>query len=268
MWGERLLHIPPWLATSWDAVERRLARLATTRQIHTVRVPLWQNTAAHSAAVAAIDAGDYIDLVMAYPDQGVNIDAIGLVLHRQLEWSPTSDPTLVFTVVEIGEAAPVPPLVPSTPRDPDRGRHRRHHQRQRHVPGDRPGRCVGLGRLAVPMEQQHQLPVHRLHDADHVFTLSRDDTLHPRNQDQVRDPVHRLVADHDGDRARLCGTRPRPPPRPPPSQPPASRTAFSGSTRYSPPRGTTVGTAGNRRIASPPPLLNQWLPSHSGGPHV
>ena len=127
-WGDRPLDLPPWLANSGLApgqpgaalMQGTVDHLAAPRTYHDVTLPLWQETAAKSAQVAALDYGDYVDLTLADARRGVNIDTVAVVTRRGLSWGPGRVPSVDLRLLEVTTATPVTPPPPSAAPGPPR----------------------------------------------------------------------------------------------------------------------------------------------------
>ena len=125
-WGDRPLDLPPWLANSGLApgqpgaalMQAIIDHLAAPRTYFDVTLPLWQETAAKSAQVAALDYGDYLDLTLADARRGVSIDTVAVVTRRGLSWGVGRVPSVTLRLLEVTTTAPVTPPVATAPGPP------------------------------------------------------------------------------------------------------------------------------------------------------
>ena len=84
-----------------------MAFLSQPRQQHTVDVYLHQRTAADSQRVAAIDAGDYVNLTIDDPAQGLSVSELAIVLYAEHLDGALRSPVKRLTLLATGHAAPV-----------------------------------------------------------------------------------------------------------------------------------------------------------------
>ncbi|MDE0288764.1 MAG: hypothetical protein OXM88_09330 [bacterium] len=105
--------LPPSDGSAARLIQDTLDHLSQARTYYDVSLPLWQETAEKSAAVAAIDYGTYIDMAFVDDIRGVLIsEMIALVTSRSVEGGGGRVPTLVLRCLDIGEAGS-PLLLPA-----------------------------------------------------------------------------------------------------------------------------------------------------------
>ena len=104
-WGERPLQIPQWLVLNDTTdISPQIDALSQVRSEHVVTLPLWQPTAQRSAAVASVDAGDWVRLRLMDGVRNVSVDATCLVTNRQITLSQTGIPSVTWTCLENANA--------------------------------------------------------------------------------------------------------------------------------------------------------------------
>ncbi len=109
-WGLQEVVWPVWVTGSGNnaRIQADLDDLSAPRTYHDVTLPLWQETAAKSNAIAGLDYGDYLDLGLVDSSRGVDVTAKTVITGRRLEWGATEVPVVRLRCLETGEAGTAP----------------------------------------------------------------------------------------------------------------------------------------------------------------
>ena len=111
-WGERDLMFPPWFLASAEAtVQARIDVYAKPRDVHVVEFAMQQADAAMSDEIAAIQAGDFIGLLIKDPRTRTEINGFVFVMNVGYNLHRNRPPVKRFTCLQTGIAVVRNPVI-------------------------------------------------------------------------------------------------------------------------------------------------------------
>ena len=112
LWGRRELTFPPWFsATSDIAVQERINAYAKPRDIHVVDFAMQQADSAMTDEIAAIQAGDFIGLLIDDPRTRTTISGFVFVMNVAYNLHRNRPPVKRLTCLQTGVAVVRNPII-------------------------------------------------------------------------------------------------------------------------------------------------------------